>query len=236
MMQNLQFKDVAGKKQIRLFNYEDEDYMLGYARELFGDARSERLNVTATHFPSFRTEVFNCGEGEEGISIADAVTRTSSVPVIFPPAKGQDERGGLWVDGAAGRFPSAGYAHWAPRADTLVCISALSMHMKAPLPGPLQHAVGWGLEKKTRLELHRWKKRNPMGKVIFIRPNEEIGKMITAKTIFDFRAGEEVYHMARTQMADLIDGSDERNRKPRESIANWAIQLCSRTPEPEAAA
>jgi len=200
--------DIMGKPQIKLFNYDDEEYIHGYAKETFGDARDPRLNVTGTHFPSFRTHVLNCGEGESGITIADGVTRSSSVPFLFKPTKGKDSEGNLWVDGAVGGV-SAGYAHWAPHAETLVCVSALSMHLKAPLPGKLQHIVGAGLEAKTKSELWRWGRHNPESEFIFIRPNERIGSMITPRTIFDFRASEAVYDEARGQIADLLDNEQE---------------------------
>lgn len=232
MLTDTHFDDVVGKEQIKLFNYREPDYMLGYARDVFGEKRAAGLNVTATELPWLRTRVLNCAEGDNGIAIADAVTRSSSVPGLFRPTHDR------WVDGAVGGM-SAGYAHYAPKTETLVCVAALSMHLKAPVPGPIKPAMGWALERKTRLELGKWQLRNPLGKVIYIRPNREISDMINDNgfgAIFDFKIAEEVYHMAREQMHDMIEGPD---RVRRESIGKLVADLCCRidtpTPEPLAA-
>lgn len=221
MATETQFEDVADKKQIRLFNQE-RGYMLGYAREVFGDARSEFVNTTGSRLQVGlpQLEIFNGGEHD----LADMVTMSSSVPLVFAPANYQDR---LYWDGAVAGI-SAGYAHHAPRAKKLIAISALSTHLKMPLPGPLQNVAGPILEKKTRLELWRWQRQNPNSEVIYIKPNREISSMVkTPKDIFNFKVAKDVYWMAREQAADLLDNEQEdpKRVKLREQIMRLLVEL-----------
>jgi len=208
------FDDVASQKQIKLFD-QTPNYMLGYARDIFGDARSEYVNTTASRLrlgkPSL--EILNGADHD----LADMVTMSSSVPALFFPAI--YDRGLYWDGAVAGA--SAGYAHLAPKADTLIAISALSTHLKAPWP--LSGIAGPLLEKKSRLELRRWQNRNPESKVIYIRPNRKIGQMVDGmKDIFDFEIAKDVYWMAREQAAELI--------ATRKSIADLALRLTTKRP------
>lgn len=207
------FDDVASQKQIKLFN-QTPNYMLGYARDIFGDERSEYVNTTASELTVTgpKLKVFNGAEHD----LAHMVTMSSSVPGLFFPAKYDNK---LYWDGAVAGL-SAGYAHLAPKADTLICITALATHLK--VPGQLSRITGPFLEQKTRRELGRWQKRNPESKVIYIRPNREISELVkTPKDIFDFEIAKDVYWMARHQAAEMIDGS-----RRRESIAHLATRLC----------
>ncbi len=211
------FDDVANQKQIRLFD-QTPDYMLGYAREIFGEERSGYVNATASQlaFPKPKLEIFNGAEHD----LAHMVTMSSSVPFLFAPARYQGER--YWDGAVAGA--SAGYAHLAPKADTLICITALATHLKAP--GPFKYLAGPALERKSRHELGRWQKRNPDSKVIYIRPNRAINELVASVTdIFDFEIAKDVYWMAREQAADMIDGPNKR-----ESIAQLAARLCVKKP------
>lgn len=215
------FEDIAGKEQIKLFN-QTPNYMLGYAREVFGDARSEFVNTTGSllRFGLPELHIFN-GQDHD---LADMVTMSSSVPLLFAPAAYQDKS--YWDGAVAG--VSAGYAHKAPKAKKLIAISALSTHLKVPLPGPLQGVAGFVLEKKTQLELNKWQKNNPGSEVIHLKPNREISAMVrTPKDIFNFRIGEQVYWMARAQAANLLDNEqdDPKRIKLREQVMQLLVEL-----------
>lgn len=208
------FDDVASQKQIKLGN-QTPNYMLGYARDIFGDERSEYVNATASRLtlPKPQLEVFNGAEHD----LAHMVTMSSSVPFLFAPARYEDN---LYWDGAVAGA-SAGYANLAPKADTLICIAALAGHLNAP--GPFKYVAGRALEQKTRHELGRWKKQNPDSNIIYIRPNREISELVrTPKDIFDFEIAKDVYWMAREQSAELI--------ATRKSIADLALRLSTRQP------
>lgn len=197
------FEDVADKKQIELFNQKPH-YMRGYAQEVFGDARSEFVNTTGSllRFGLPELHIFHGRDHD----LADMVTMSSSVPFLFAPAIYQNK---LYWDGAVAGI-SAGYAHHAPRANTLIAISALSTHLKVPLPGPLQNVAGPILERRTRRELRHWQQQNPDSEVVHIKPNRKISAMVkTPKDIFDFRIAKDVYWMAREQAADVLDNPQE---------------------------
>jgi predicted acylesterase/phospholipase RssA len=207
------FDDVANKKQIELFN-QKPNYMLEYAREIFGDARSPYVNATASRLRPGKPqlEIWNGGEHD----LADMATMSSSVPGLFFPAIYNNN---LYWDGAVAGV-SAGYAHMAPQAETLVVIGALAKHIKVPLPlGPLQGVPGWVLEQKSRRDWGRWKKQNPESNVVYIRPNRAISALIKKPgDLFDFEIAKEAYWMAREQSAQLIE--------TRESVGQLAARLC----------
>ncbi len=215
MATGVEFNDVAGMDQIDLFNYE-QDYLKGYAREVFGTMRADNVNATAVRFPTrqdprFRLEILNGGEYD----LADVVTPSSSVPGLWSPANVAGDR--YWDGGAGG---SVGYADKAPRSHTLLAVAALSQHLKVPL-GPLKFPAGWALEMKSHQELGSWKRQHG-GKVIYIRPNREIsGLAKSTKDIFDFKLAEDVYYMAREQMAGLLA---DKNR----SIGALALDMCQK--------
>jgi predicted acylesterase/phospholipase RssA len=221
METGVQFDDVADKKQIKLFN-QDSDYMLGYARDVFGEARSGYVNTTASEIRAGlpKLEIWNGAEHD----LAHMVTMSSSVPVIFAPARYNDRR--YWDGAVAG--VSAGYAHMAPRANKLIALSALSTHLKMPLPGPFQGIAGQVLEKKTRLELWRWQRQNPDSEVIYIKPNRETSALVeTPKDIFSFKVAKEAYWMAREQVANLLDNEqdDPKLVKLREQVTRLLVEL-----------
>lgn len=199
----VQFDDVAGKEQIKLRHYE-RDYLYGYAREIFGDARADNVHASAFRLPSRENkrpglEILNGGEHD----LARIATASSTVPGIWAPATVEGKR---YLDGAVGG--SGGYADRAPRSHTLLAVNALAQHLKFPL-GPLKFPIGWGLEAKAGHEVRKWQKQHG-GETIYIRPNKEISDLATDfKSIFDFRLAEEVYGRARNQIADLLENEQE---------------------------
>lgn len=220
-----QFEDIAGKEQIKLFNPELH-YMRGYAKEIFGDARSEFVNATGSliRFGMPELHVFHGRDHD----LADMVTMSSSVPFAFMPAVYESR---LYWDGAVAGV-SAGYAHEAPRAKKLIALSALSTHLKVPVLGPLQGVAGKVLELKTDHELKRWQKQNPGSEVIHLKPNREIGSMVrTPRDVFNFRIGEEAYWMARGQMADLLD--NEQDKPALINLRQQVMQLLVELSEPQ---
>lgn len=212
----LTFEQVADQPQIELFN-QTPNYMRGYAREIFGDQHAGNVNATATLFPSMQLHIRNGGEGKH--QLADLVAPSSSVPGLFAPARAD---GKLWWDGAVAGL-SMGYAHEAPKAQTLVVIGALAKHLQAPVPlGPLGKVPGLALEMKSRRDWGRWQDNNPNAKVIYVRPNRKIGSKIKeAKDLFDFDIARDVYHMAREQASEMFDVNSEHYRH---SIASLAVR------------
>lgn len=212
MAKRLQFEQVADQPQIKLFN-QKPNYMRGYAKELFGDTHADNVNATATELPTLHLKIRNGGDHQ----LADLVAPSSAVPGLFFPAIASNR---LWWDGAVARL-SAGYAHMAPRADTLLVVSALSSHLKMPL-GRLADIPGQVLETKSLHDMSRWQSRNPEGKVIRIRPNRAISGIVkNPKDLFDFDIARDVYWMAREQAAEMMDKESPHYR---ESIASFAIR------------
>ena len=206
----LTFEELADQPQIELFN-QTPNYMHGYAEEIFGDSYAENVNATTTELPSLQLHIQNGGEH----TLAGMAARSSAVPGVFFPATAN---GKLWWDGAVSRL-SMGYAHEAPKANTLIVIGALARHLSVPL-GPIGDIPGRVLETKSRYDWGRWQKQNPDSNVVYIRPNRAISKMVQKpQDLFDFDIARDVYWMAREQTAGFIEGPNRRD-----SIAALAIQ------------
>ncbi len=229
MAADVHFEDVATKPQIKLFQHHKPNYMRGYADEIFEDKKSSYVNATTSRLKLFDRPELEVWNGDEH-TLAEMAWASSTVPGLFPPAFID---GRAYVDGAVAGL-SAGYAHLAPKAGTLVVIGALAKHLKVPVPiKPFRGVPGWVLSEKSRFDRSRWKKKNPLGKVIYIRPNHEISEMVKTPTdIFDFDIAREVYWKAREQAADLLDNPQERPKKIylQQQLRRLAAQLCELQP------
>lgn len=205
MATGVEFDDVKDMGQIKLRNYQ-QDYLYGYAQEVFGDARADNVNGTATRLPSVRhpkpqMKIMNGGE----VDLARIAAASSSVPGLWSPANVNGER--YW-DGAVGG--SGGYADRAPKSHTLLAVNALAQHLKFPL-GPVKVPAGWALEAKALHEVRKWRRQHG-GEVIYIRPNQEISNMAKDfKSIFDFELAKDVYFMAREQVTELLDDPENND-------------------------
>ncbi len=212
----IEFDDVASMQQIKVPNLKP-GYLKGFAKEVFGDASAANVFAMALRLPSvrdprFRAEMLNGGEH----GLADIAVASSSVPFVFAPAK---VGGNYYLDGGVRSIVSADLA---PKSHRVLAIAAFGESMKLPL-GKFQLPVGWAIEQQLHRELGKWKEQNG-GDVTFIRPNEEIAKMIkNPMDCFDFEIAKEVYWMARAQGEALIND-------PRRSLGSQVLRMAQKQP------
>lgn len=156
------------------------------ARELFGNARHDRVAASAIHLRSRRRHILDGGE----IDLADLVTASSAVPGLFPPHRID---GRLYTDGG---MWSATSVDAAANADHVIVIAPLA----GPVIGPVGRTAGLLLSR----ELQAWRTRHPGSTVTLIRPSAAIGRLAgrTPLGLFDQDRAEDVYALALEQGAD----------------------------------
>ncbi len=174
------------------------------ARSVFGEARNERVRVSAVALPTFRRQILSGGR----FPLADLIAASSSLPGLFPPSPvGQR----LYVDGAVRSQASVDQA---PAAHDLLLV--------APVAGPMFGAGGRIIERLLTWETQRWMKATG-GTVQLIRPDSRISRLVRHPLdLFDQRRAHAAYPMAFDQAAQLLQTRPELARLARPAVAALA--------------
>jgi predicted acylesterase/phospholipase RssA len=161
------------------------------AGEVFGDARSARVSVSAVRLASGRRVILSGAEHR----LADLVAASSSVPTLFAPTHLLGRR---YVDGGVRSMVSADQA---PAAEHLLVV--------APLAGPMFGRAGRVVEALLNREIGRWKGATG-GQVHVIRPNKALAALPRHPLdLFDHEMAQAVYPLAREQTNRLLDSRDD---------------------------
>lgn len=182
-------------------------YLQEIARDIFGNERAANVSGMAVKLPSRENKFGKVTQlnGDE-YDLADIVAASSSVPLLFAPARIEND---LYWDGGVRSMASA---HMAPRSRRLLAIAALGgdLHFNT---GPVRLTVGRVLDKWFHYEMGKWKKEHD-GEVIFIRPNHAINELVQGlRDCFSVEVGKRAYDLARIHAEELI--------QTRESIYNF---------------
>jgi NTE family protein len=161
-------------------------WLHGVAREIFGDARDQRVRGCAVPLPRLGRRLLHGSEHR----LADVVAASSSVPGLFAPHL---VRGVPYIDGGVRSMVSADHA---PAADHLLVV--------APIAGPLLGVGGRLLGRHAHEEMRRWEARTG-GRAHVIRPNRAIAALARSPLhLFDVARAPEVYELAREQALHLF--------------------------------
>lgn len=127
------------------------------AAELFGaQTRCNTVKVVACSLPRLRRTVLRGAD----FPIADLVAASSAVPGLLAPQMVGERR---FVDGGVRSMASIDLA---PMVDQLLVVLPLS----APMFGP----AGWLIERGIQSESRKWKRANPTGHRLIVRPTSAI--------------------------------------------------------------
>lgn len=190
----LEYDDFAGVRPPSVPNLRP-GVVVEIARELFGDATSSLVAVSAVCVSSRRRHILDGGT----YPLADLVAASSAVPGLLPPHRVD---GRLYVDGG---MWSATSVDAAAEADRVIVVAPLAGHVL----GAMGRTAGFLLER----ELQRWRGRHPEADIVMIRPNRAIARLAGHNPLglFDPARALEVYPLAYEQGLDWgarIAGTD----------------------------
>lgn len=157
------------------------------AAEVFGDdTHAEGVRIVACSLPRLRREVFDATEHP----VADLVAASSAVPGMLAPHRIGRRR---YVDGGVRSVASvdlAGAAHW-----LLVVL---------PMSGPMFGPAGRFVQRGTRRELREWEQHHPYGRLVVVRPSEEIAALASRPDqLFDPERARRCYELAYAEGLEL---------------------------------